>query len=244
MIFVTVGTQFPFDRLTGTVDAWAARTGRQDVFAQIGGNAQPPKAIEHEPFIDAARCHKFLEESELVIAHAGMGTVLTCLAHGTPVIVMARRAELGEHRNDHQVATVEWMRELSGVTVVDTPEQLTAALEAFETAERDGKAVSPSADPALLATVRGFVEAAPAGRRSLAAKALGAIYHPWNKAAKKAKKGGVNGQPVPAVPAHAPVLARTLGASADSTAEGGSDEDRTPQTTSPEPRGMVSAATL
>ncbi len=35
MIFLTVGTQLPFDRLVAAVDAWAARQPGQEVFGQI-----------------------------------------------------------------------------------------------------------------------------------------------------------------------------------------------------------------
>ena len=41
MIFVTVGTDSPFDRLMQVVDEWAAASGRTDVFAQIGEGDDP-----------------------------------------------------------------------------------------------------------------------------------------------------------------------------------------------------------
>ena len=42
MIFVTVGSQLPFDRLVSVVDEWA--TGRPDakLFGQVGDTANPP----------------------------------------------------------------------------------------------------------------------------------------------------------------------------------------------------------
>ena len=44
MIFVTVGAQMPFDRMCKAVDAWAAKRGRSDVFAQIGETEWRPSA--------------------------------------------------------------------------------------------------------------------------------------------------------------------------------------------------------
>ena len=41
---------------------------------------------------------------QVVIAHDEMGSIITALEMGKPIVVMPRRAELGEHRNDHQVA--------------------------------------------------------------------------------------------------------------------------------------------
>ena len=52
MIFVTVGAQMPFDRLITAVDQWAARHGRDDVFAQIGQNGAEPKHVEWTHLLD------------------------------------------------------------------------------------------------------------------------------------------------------------------------------------------------
>jgi len=42
MIFATVGTQLPFDRLIEALDAWAGEHPHIEVFAQIGcGNYLP-----------------------------------------------------------------------------------------------------------------------------------------------------------------------------------------------------------
>src|SRR3954470_10768842 len=45
VIFATVGTQLPFDRLVGAVDRWAATRGDRDVFAQVGARTLRPAAI-------------------------------------------------------------------------------------------------------------------------------------------------------------------------------------------------------
>ena len=47
MIFVTVGTQLPFDRLVRAVDAWAAEHPQVDVFGQIGPASFRPKHFAH-----------------------------------------------------------------------------------------------------------------------------------------------------------------------------------------------------
>ena len=50
MIFVTVGTQLPFDRLIRAVDNWAKAAGRRDVFAQIGPASYRPLHIDSADF--------------------------------------------------------------------------------------------------------------------------------------------------------------------------------------------------
>lgn len=107
MIFVTVGAQMPFDRLVRTVDAWAAGHPEHHVLAQIGDGASPPSAMHWTHRLDAATFRRCLFEADLVVTHAGMGTILTALELGKPTIVMPRRGQLRETRNDHQLATAE-----------------------------------------------------------------------------------------------------------------------------------------
>ncbi len=107
MIFVTVGAQMPFDRLVRTVDAWAAGHPEHHVLAQIGDGATAPTAMHWTPRLDAATFRRCLFEADLVVTHAGMGTILTALELGKPTIVMPRRGQLRETRNDHQLATAE-----------------------------------------------------------------------------------------------------------------------------------------
>src|SRR5262245_16726664 len=99
MIFVTVGTQGQFDRLIRTVDEWAGLRARTDVFAQIGKSVYRPRHIRSKRFIDPAEFRKLVEASRLVVAHAGIGSIITALEFGKHIIVMPRRADFGEHRN-------------------------------------------------------------------------------------------------------------------------------------------------
>lgn len=107
MIFVTVGAQMPFDRLVRTVDAWAAAHPEHHVMAQVGEGGTPPQHMHWTARIDAATFRRCLFEADLIVTHAGMGTILTALELGKPTIVMPRRGDLRETRNDHQVATAE-----------------------------------------------------------------------------------------------------------------------------------------
>jgi UDP-N-acetylglucosamine transferase subunit ALG13 len=117
VIFVTVGGQLPFDRLVHTVDRWAAGQKRGDVFAQIGESANPPNHIEWQRFLSPPDFQSKAREAQVLIAHAGMGSILTALEFGKPIVVMPRRAHLGEHRTDHQWATVNHLGKDVGVVV-------------------------------------------------------------------------------------------------------------------------------
>lgn len=129
LIFVTVGGQLSFDRLVHTVDRWAKDEGREDVFAQIGSSSSPPNHIQWERFLSPAEFQAKARESEVIIAHAGMGSILTALEFGKPIVVMPRRAHLGEHRNDHQWATVNRLGEDVGITVAADEGGLVSVLD-------------------------------------------------------------------------------------------------------------------
>ena len=142
VIFVTVGTQLPFDRLVRPVDAWAARTGRRDILAQIGPSKLRPQAVEYRPFLSPAEFSRHFASAELVIAHAGMGSILSAMSQGKPILVMPRRASLNEHRNDHQLATARRFKEMGRVLVAMDEQELDAQLsrvESIPTAPRIGR---------------------------------------------------------------------------------------------------------
>ena len=166
MILVTVGGQMLFDRMVAAVDAWAGRTGRKDVFAQIGPTDLVPKHIDWVHLMAPDEFRRRVREADAVVAHAGMGTILTALEYGKPLLVMPRRGDLAETRNDHQVATAERFRELGRVHVAGDEKALAEWLDRVADL-RGSDAICPSASPELLAALREFVlGAGPTTRRS------------------------------------------------------------------------------
>lgn len=119
MIFITVGTQLPFDRLLKLVDKVASELPEEKFFAQIGQSRYEPKAMGWVRDIDELTYHQYLSESELIIGHAGMGTIISAVDYGIPVIIVPRHFENGEHRNNHQVSTAKRFSGKAGVIVFD-----------------------------------------------------------------------------------------------------------------------------
>ncbi|MEM9433452.1 MAG: glycosyltransferase [Pseudomonadota bacterium] len=119
MIFVTVGTQLAFPAL---IDAVAELTKDQGerIIAQVGPDRLDRDGIESFDFMDPANFEAFFSAARVVIAHAGIGTVLSAIKHQKPLIVMPRRFALGEHRNDHQAATVRQLEGRPGIYVART----------------------------------------------------------------------------------------------------------------------------
>ena len=159
MIFVAVGTQVPFDRLVRAVDAWATRHGRDDVFAQIGRDAWRPNRLEWAETLSAKEFEDRVAGAEVVVSHAGMGTVLTALDLGKPLLIMPRRAALREHRNDHQVATARKLAEMDMADVAMDETELVDRLDHLELV-RAGRPLRDERLDGLLGALERFIEEA------------------------------------------------------------------------------------
>ncbi len=92
-----------------------------------------------------------MRAARAVVTHAGLGSVLLALAHGHRPIVMARRPELREGVDDHQVRFARRLAADGLATVIDGPE---AVAEAVRAAERSRLAAAGSSGAnALLAAL-------------------------------------------------------------------------------------------
>jgi UDP-N-acetylglucosamine transferase subunit ALG13 len=123
MIFVTVGTQLPFPRLVSSIDQISPRLALP-VFAQTADPHFQAKHIDCRAFLPPDEYNAKIEQSSLIVAHAGIGTVLQAKTARKPLIIFPRRASLGEHRNEHQLASASFLRDLRGVHVAWTDHDL------------------------------------------------------------------------------------------------------------------------
>jgi len=123
VIFVAVGTQFPFDRLIRIIDSWAADHD-EPVIAQIAAGTYLPEHIEWSRFMNSAIFNQHIRDARIFVSHAGMGNIISAREHQTPIVVMNRQHRLGEHRNDHQAEGIKWMGELEGVYAAQTKGEL------------------------------------------------------------------------------------------------------------------------
>lgn len=156
MIFVTVGTDLPFDRMVKVIDQWARENDRRDVFAQIGEGAWEPEFIRYSHFLQPPEFSKHFNEASLIISHAGMGTILSALMYGKPILVVPKRASLGEHRSEHQVATAKRMQELGNVNVAFDEVELREWLDRLDEM-LEPRRISDSASEGLVKGLREFI---------------------------------------------------------------------------------------
>jgi UDP-N-acetylglucosamine transferase subunit ALG13 len=160
MIFVTVGSQMPFDRLINAVDLWARQSSRTDVFAQTGPSDIKPRHIQWVRELTPDAFHQHMIQAQAVVAHAGMGTILTALERSKPILVMPRRGDLRETRNDHQVATAQQFEKQGRLSVAYDTTELSAKLDAL-THLKPSAQIEHQASSELLSRLRSFVDAIP-----------------------------------------------------------------------------------
>jgi UDP-N-acetylglucosamine transferase subunit ALG13 len=171
MIFVTVGTELPFDRLIGVVDEWAGRTERADVFAQIGDSYKRPLNIRYKTFIEPGEFTRRFASADVIVSHAGMGTILSALQYQKPIVVMPRRASLREHRNEHQLATARRLAALGKVTVAFDDAELAQTLDRLGELKAQDR-IGAYASDGLISTLREFIDGAEPQRRTLPSRVI------------------------------------------------------------------------
>lgn len=155
MIFATVGTQLPFLRMIDALDRIAGRRSIR-ILAQTADRNCSARHLAHTPYLAPDELEARAGEATLLVGHAGIGTVLLAKNLGKPLIVYPRRFALGEHRNDHQMATARTLAGIEGIYVawddIELEELLmTADLKPASMEESDSRR-------ALVARLRAFAE--------------------------------------------------------------------------------------
>ena len=128
MIFVTVGMQLPFDRLIRAMDEIALDLSIP-VIAQTGSGRFKPENMETHQSISPAEFDDLAKRASLIVSHAGIGTVLAARRLRKPLVLLPRQSRLGEHRNDHQLATANQLIGRPGIYVAMEVEELRASIE-------------------------------------------------------------------------------------------------------------------
>lgn len=111
MIFVILGTQDKsFNRLLdaiqnqinlGNIDK------KEKIIVQAGSTKYKSNDMEIKEYIGVRKFEKLIDEADLIICHAGVGTILTSLKKNKKIIAAARLKKYGEHVNDHQLQILE-----------------------------------------------------------------------------------------------------------------------------------------
>ena len=117
-IFLTVGTHHEgFNRMLKIVDAWAANNRNVKFFALVGNSSYEPKNFRGKKFCNYKEYVSELRKADIVVSHAGSGSIIDSLSLKKPLVLIPRLEKLGEHVNNHQYETAESL-ERKGLAIV------------------------------------------------------------------------------------------------------------------------------
>ncbi len=158
MIFVTVGSMLPYDRLVCVMDAWCAAEQGHTAFAQIGEGSYTPEHMQWARALPPAEFGRMIRSADIIVAHAGMGSIITAMEAGKPIVVMPRRVAYREVTTEHQVHTVGWLLGKPGIFVADDEAALPAAIGAARQYQAsDSTTLANVAPPEFVARFRSFL---------------------------------------------------------------------------------------
>jgi len=134
MIFLTVGTQFPFDRLVKGIDkAIEQELITERVYGQIGNGAYQPRNFVTTATLEKALFDEYVRRACCIIGHAGTGTIITAIENDKPLLVMPRQKKYGEVVNDHQLTIAGKFEESGHILVAYNERQLNKKIEQLKT---------------------------------------------------------------------------------------------------------------
>lgn len=160
-VFVSVGSMMPFDRLVRTMDDWAAANPDLSVLIQIGRGKYEPRHARFVRLMPVGEYRVMVAGARLFVAHAGMGSIISAIDAGKPLLMLPRLHAEGEHNNDHQLATAANIGNRPGLHVAADAADLKARASALlATGGAPPAPIGKLAPRAFTDRIRAFIEAA------------------------------------------------------------------------------------
>ena len=133
LIFVTLGTQDKaFPRLLEAIQRQIDNgniSKEEKIIVQAGCTKFKSKHMEIKHYMSIKKFEQLVEEADLIISHAGVGTILTALKKNKKIIAAARLKEYGEHVNDHQLQILENFSEAGYLLALEDFDKLDVLLK-------------------------------------------------------------------------------------------------------------------
>ncbi|PEZ45480.1 capsular biosynthesis protein CpsG [Priestia megaterium] len=133
---VTIGSMVEkkFTRLFHIIDELCEENvldGSQ-LIAQSGFDNYIPRNFKAFDMLADEEFKKLIGESDLIITHAGTGTVTACLKRNKKVIVFPRMAKYDEHYDDHQLELANLFIKNNYVLCAKNKEELTKCIKELD----------------------------------------------------------------------------------------------------------------
>ncbi len=137
MILVLAGLErYPFDRLFAWIDEGiGAGKIPPDVLGQTGASRYRPRHFPVEACFSLPRLRELVARADVLVCHAGVGSVILGLEAGKVPVIVPRRAGRKEHVDDHQVAFALRMEKAGRLIVARSAEDLYEKIRAVSAGE-------------------------------------------------------------------------------------------------------------
>ena len=153
MIFATCGSShFRFDRM---MDALATLPSGE--LCVQHGPAQPPACAGAYPYLPFDTMLEKIELADVVVSHAGVGSILCAIRAGHTPIIFPRLRRYSEAVDDHQRSLAEALASRGTALIARTTAELAAAVAAVP----PRRAVTGSRSQPLVDAVRATISGAP-----------------------------------------------------------------------------------
>jgi UDP-N-acetylglucosamine transferase subunit ALG13 len=127
---VTVGnSRQAFARLLHAVEAYfVEHDSGADVFMQIGVAEIHPRVGSAMPFLELDEFKRRIQSADVIVCHAGAGTLFDVLQAGKCPVVMPRRRAFDEIVDDHQVEFTQYLADAGKVIPAWEPADVPRAI--------------------------------------------------------------------------------------------------------------------
>lgn len=123
MILVLCGTQKQdFTRMIKLVEQVSKL---EKVVVQAGHNQYESNSMEIFSFVSNDKIQKLYEEADLIVTHAGAGSMLQAIQNHKKIIAVPRLEKYGEHVNDHQIELAQKFESLGYLIAYQDGEDFT-----------------------------------------------------------------------------------------------------------------------
>lgn len=133
LIFVTLGTQDKeFPRLLEAIQKQIDNgniSKDEKIIVQAGSTKFKSKNMEIKHYMSLKKFEELIEKADLIISHAGVGSILTALNKNKKIIAGARLKKYGEHVNDHQLQILENFSKEGYLLALENFDELDVLLE-------------------------------------------------------------------------------------------------------------------
>lgn len=156
VIFVVTGTQVSFDRLLKILDEWAETSKKHRIIAQTANSDLDFHNMSCYDFLEPDVFDKHFLNADIIIGHAGMGTIIKALENKKRLVVFPRLVKFNEHRNEHQLYTAKCFEKLNLINVAYNELELLGYLNDLEKI-KDRERINPFAEKSLIDALSSFI---------------------------------------------------------------------------------------